>query len=174
MMSLALPVFFETTSNEAIASQNTQKDLNYTKSQNFIETKIPENSPPQILSLELDRNEYHSGDYVDVQIKVKNSGTITDATIGFTNITNVGVTSLAEVISPSQFKQIENDIWQANVKLKIPEKIGNTSFNFAAATVDNDKGEGDTVAPGLAPSSFDISDLNFKVTNLKNNDELDK
>ncbi|MEJ7233280.1 hypothetical protein, partial [Staphylococcus epidermidis] len=61
-------------------------------------------------------------------------------------------------------------LWTVDINLKIPDKIGDTSFSFAAVVADDASGNGDTVAPGLAPSSMNTDHLKF---NIKNKEAVD-
>lgn len=147
------------------AHSDSLKSMNRVDESSVLQTDNKSTENPQILSIQLDKQAYAPGDTVNAEIKVKEKGTLTDVSIGFSNDTNVGIAALAEIADSSHFKRLQDDIWVVNIPIQIPEKIGDTSFTFAAVTADNELGNGDTVAPGLARPSIDTSNLKFKVVN---------
>ena len=84
--------------------------------------------------------------------------------------THVGTSSINEIAKPENMHKGQDGLWTVDINLKIPDKIGDTSFSFAAVVADDASGNGDTVAPGLAPSSMNTDHLKF---NIKNKEAVD-
>ena len=119
---------------------------------------------PKVQSVSIDKRSYAPGEKVKVRVQIKSVHALTDVTVAFNNTTRVGVTSLAE--SATHITQQANDIWTAEIEIAIPDKIGDTSFEFSALVVDDSEGNGDTIAPQLNPTNIDVSGLAFKVQNV--------
>lgn len=120
---------------------------------------------PEIQSITIDKRQYAPGEIAIATIVVKDESDLTDVSIGFTNKTQVGAPPLSGVASKENIEKIGDDLWKVTLQILIPEKMGDTSFDFAAAIVDDSAENGATIAPELAPSSINTKNLSFKVVN---------
>ena len=125
---------------------------------------------PQIIDVDIDKHTYAPGETVKARVTIKEAGQLSDVSIGFFNDTRVGTSSINEIAKPENMHKGQDGLWTVDINLKIPDKIGDTSFSFAAVVADDASGNGDTVAPGLAPSSMNTDHLKF---NIKNKEAVD-
>ena len=125
---------------------------------------------PQIIDVDIDKHTYAPGETVKARVIIKEAGQLSDVSIGFSNDTRVGTSSINEIAKPENMHKGQDGLWTVDINLKIPDKIGDTSFSFAAVVADDASGNGDTVAPGLAPSSMNTDHLKF---NIKNKEAVD-
>lgn len=166
-------LFLSNTSDIAFASEgDTNHQENTMSATNQIE-KNEKESNPEILSITLDKHEYAPGEVVKVQFKIKDINKLENVSIGFSNDTAVGETTLAESLDNPSAIQSADGVWTVNVDVEIPKKIGDTSFSFSTATVDNVNGGGDTIAPQLGPTTLNVQALKFSVKNKVNQDKID-
>ena len=65
------------------------------------------------------------------RVIIKEAGQLSDVSIGFSNDTRVGTSSINEIAKPENMHKGQDGLWTVDINLKIPDKIGDTSFSFA-------------------------------------------
>ncbi|MDT3960498.1 YSIRK-type signal peptide-containing protein [Staphylococcus kloosii] len=120
---------------------------------------------PEIQSIKMDKREYAPGEIAIATLIVKDESNLADVSIGFTNTTQVGTPALSGVADKANIEKINDSLWKVTIQINIPDKIGDTSYQFSAAIVDDAAQNGTTIAPELAPTSLNVTDLSFKVVN---------
>jgi hypothetical protein len=128
-------------------------------------TQKKDTTNPEIQSIKMDKREYAPGEIAIATLIVKDESHLADTSIGFTNTTQVGTPALSGVADKANIEKIGDDLWKVTIQINIPDKIGDTSYKFSAAIVDDAAENGTTIAPELAPTSFNVNDLSFKVVN---------
>jgi hypothetical protein len=128
-------------------------------------TQKKDTTNPEIQSIKMDKREYAPGEIAIATLVVKDESNLADASIGFTNTTQVGTPALSGVADKANIEKIGDDLWKVTIQINIPDKIGDTSYKFSAAIVDDAAQNGSTIAPELAPTSLNVNDLSFKVVN---------
>jgi hypothetical protein len=128
-------------------------------------TQKKDTTNPEIQSIKMDKREYAPGEIAIATLIVKDESNLADTSIGFTNTTQVGTPALSGVADKANIEKIGDDLWKVTIQINIPDKIGDTSYKFSAAIVDDAAENGTTIAPELAPTSLNVNDLSFKVVN---------
>ncbi|MBF7016071.1 hypothetical protein [Staphylococcus durrellii] len=155
--------------NSAFAAENNQ-DNQRVNNQGATHTSVKaeqkkDTTNPEIQSIKMDKREYAPGEIAIATLIVKDASNLADASIGFSNTTQVGAPALSGVADKENIEKIGDGLWKVTIQIHIPDKIGTTLYNFSAAIVDDEAQNGTTIAPELAPTSLNTKDLSFKVVN---------
>lgn len=153
--------------NNASAAEHNGSNVNVKSATNApVKTaQKKDTTNPEIQSIKMDKREYAPGEIAIATLIVKDESSLADVSIGFSNATQVGTPSLSGVADKANIEKVGDNLWKVTIQIYIPDKIGNTSYNFSAAIVDDAAENGTTIAPELAPTSLNTKDLSFKVVN---------